>query len=375
MRRSHFEAFAPVCPVCRTVEGPGSPLRLAQVAAETDGQILEGALHCTNPACQREFPILDGLPLIIGSIRQYVSDHFLSIHARRDLGQFAESLVGDCCGPNTAFDQMRQHLSSYAWDHYGDLDPQEAAGEPRPGSMLASLEAGLALAGWGPRGQNSTSPGVAGQPAGPILDAGCSVGRGTFALAERTSELVLGVDLHYAMLRLAGEVLRGGVVRYPRRRTGLIYERREFPVPFRNQENVDFWACDVTALPFPAGTFSLATSLNLLDCVHSPHELLVSLGRVLKPAGRAVLTNPYDWSPAATPVEAWLGGHSQRSPLAGSCEAVLRQLLAPGMHPGSVNTLKLVAEREGLPWQVRLHDRSTMTYRAHLVVAERVPGG
>lgn len=342
------------------------------MAAEADGHILEGALHCTNPDCQREFPILDGIPLIIGNIRQYVSDHLLAIHSRRDLGEFAESLVGDCCGPTSAFDQQRQHLSSYAWDHYADLDPQEGAGEPRPGSMLATLEAGLALAGVEP-GQSGTAGKTGGWSPGPILDTGCSVGRGTFALAERTDGLVLGIDLHYAMLRLAAEALRSGRVRYPRRRAGLVYERREFPVHFRNLEQVDFWACDAAALPFPAATFSLATSLNLLDCVHSPRELLVSLGRVLKPGGRAVLTCPYDWSPAATPVEAWLGGHSQRSPMAGSCETVLRQLLAPGAHPGSVNTLKLVGEREGLPWQVRLHDRSTMTYRVHLVVAESVP--
>jgi SAM-dependent methyltransferase len=198
------------------------------------------------------------------------------------------------------------------------------------------------------------------------------VGRGSFALAERGTDLVLGVDLSFAILRVASEVLRQNVVRYPRRRAGLVYERREFPARFANMENVDFWACDASALPFPAGAFSLAVGMNVLDCAQVPRELLVSLARVLKEGGKAVLTCPYDWSPAATPPEAWLGGHSQRSPMAGSCEAVLRALLTPGAHPGSVNTLKLIVERENLPWQVRLHERSTMSYKVHLVVAERV---
>jgi hypothetical protein len=37
-----------------------------------------------------------------------------------------------------------------------------------------------------------------------------------------------------------------------------------------------------------------------------------------------------------------------------------------------VNSLRLVSEREDLPWHVRLHDRSTMSYKLHMVVAEKV---
>jgi len=105
--------------------------------------------------------------------------------------------------------------------------------------------------------------------------------------------------------------------------------------------------------------------------VYAPRELLISIGRVLQDGGKVVLTCPYDWSPSATPVEAWLGGHSQRSEKTGACEPVLRILLTPGAHPNSLNTLKLLVERDNLPWHVRLHDRSTMTYSLHLVVAER----
>jgi len=357
VRRRHFEALQPVCPVCRAAGDAGFALRVAQVAREEEGHILEGAIHCSNPNCLREYPIVDGVPLLVANIRQYVSDNLLPIYGRRDLSDFVESMLGDCCGPNSAFDQTRQHLSSYAWDHYGDLDPSEPSGEPRPGSMLRHLEIGRQLAGT--------------VPSGPLIDAGCSVGRSSFALAEHSQELVLGVDLNFAMLRLASDVLRHGTVRYPRRRVGLVYDRREFPARFANRDQVDFWACDATALPFPAGTFSLSASLNVLDCVGAPRELLASLARVLKDGGRAVLTCPYDWSPAATPLEAWLGGHSQRSPPEGSSAAVLRALLTPGAHPGSVQGLQLAAERDHLPWHVRLHERSVMNYQVHLVVATR----
>lgn len=357
MRRSHFESLRPVCPVCRTSAGPSAFLGIGQIISEEDGHILEGVLHCTNRDCLREYPIMDGIPLIVANIRQYVSDQILSIYGRQDLSPFIESALGDCCGPASSFDQTRQHLSSYAWDHYADLDPNERTADPRPGSMLAALKTGMQLA--------------AGKPPGPIIDAGCAVGRGTFELANSGGELVLGVDLNFAMLRLAGEVLRRGVVRHPLRRVGLVYDQREFPVTFDKTHLVDFWACDVLALPFSPGCFSLATSINVLDCVYSPRDLLVSLAGALQAEGKLILTCPYDWSTAASAMETWLGGHSQRSPLAGSSDAILRQLLTPGAHPGSVNSLKLLAERDQLAWHVRLHDRSFMNYKVHLVVAER----
>ena len=357
MRRLHFETLRPVCPVCRAADDLGSALRLAQISREDNGHIIEGVLHCSNAACLREFPIIDGIPIIVANIRQYITDNIAAISGRRDLGGLVESMLGDCCGPDSTFNQTRQYLSSYTWDHYGDLDPAEDVGEPRPGSMLRTLKVGLDLAGR--------------LPAGPLIDVGCSVGRGTFALTAHSKDLILGVDLNFAMLRLAAQVLRTGTVQYPRRRVGIVFDRREFPVNLVDSARVDFWACDASALPFSAGAFALAATMNVLDCVGVPRDFLASLARVVKRGGQVVLTCPYDWSSSATPVETWLGGHSQRSPTAGASEAALRTLLTPGAHPNSINTLALAAQRDDLTWHVRLHDRSVMTYKLHLVTATR----
>ena len=356
MRRRHFEMLAPICPVCHAREGREAPLAIGTVALETEGHIIEGVLHCSHAACQREFPILDGIPLIIADLRRYVSENVLAMVGRRDMTELTESLLGDCCGPGSTFDQLRQQLSFYAWDHYADLDPLEALEDLRPGSMLRCLETGWQLA----------QP----IPSGPILDVGCSVGRGTFALAEHTTEPVVGIDLNFAMLRLAAEVLRTGTVKYPRRRVGVVYDCRQFTARFANADNVDFWACDAAALPFPGDRFALAVSMNVLDCVASPIGLLHSIARVLHRGGRVLLTCPYDWSPAATPLESWLGGHSQRSPSAGASEAVMRALLARASHSDPLAGLELVAEQSALPWHVRLHERSTMNYLVHLIVAQ-----
>jgi SAM-dependent methyltransferase len=353
VRRGHFDSLRPVCPVCQSSRSLLHPLVLASVDREDGGQIIEGVLHCSDVNCQREYPIIDGIPLIIRDIRRYLSENAFQVCQRDDLGPTIESMLGDCCGAGSPYDVARQHLSSYAWDHYGDQDPEEGSSNPRPGSLLRVLRQGLEMAGE--------------LPPGPILDIGCSVGRSTFALAERYDRMVLGVDLNYSMLRLASEVLRSGVVRYPRRRVGLVYDRREFPVSFKRQENVDFWACDAMAFPFEANQFAAAVSLNMLDCVHSPLDFLSSLAAVLGEDCPAVLSCPYDWSVSATPLEGWLGGHSQRSADAGASEPVLRRLLTAGT-PQSIEGLRMIAECDA-DWHVRLHDRSTVSYKSHLVAA------
>jgi SAM-dependent methyltransferase len=328
------------------------------VEREAGGHIVEAILHCSNAECQREYPVIDGIPLLIGNLRHFIADNALRLLTRRDLSPAIESLIGDCCGPGSDFDTVRQQVSAYVWEHYGDFDPLETRAAGGPGTMLEALESGCALA--------------APLSSGPVLEVGCGPGRGSFDLAERTGEMVLGVDLHLPMLHVASDVLREGAVRYPRRRVGLVYDRREFEVRLAAHDNVDFWACDATALPFPAATFSLVVALNVLDAIHAPRELLVSLAEVLAVGGKAILTTPYDWSSGATPLEGWLGGHSQRSPAAGSSEAAVRSLLAPGGSPSAVPGLRLLAEHEDLHWNVRLHDRATMAYRLHLLAAERI---
>jgi SAM-dependent methyltransferase/uncharacterized protein YbaR (Trm112 family) len=357
LRLQHFETLQPVCPLCRTPGEIGSSLSIAHIALESGGHIVEAVLHCTNADCQREYPVIDGIPLIIPNIRQFLAESPLRVLARQDLSPLMESVVGDCLGSGSDFDLVRQQVSAYTWEHYADLDPEETAAAPRPGTMLATLHTGRQLAG----------P----TPPGPTLEVGCGVGRGSFTLAERTDDLVLGVDLHFPMLRVASAVLREGTVSYARRRVGLVYDRREFAARFDRRENVDFWCCDASTLPFAPGTFALAVALNVLDSTYAPRQFLESIGTGLAEGGKAVLTCPYDWSPAATPLESWLGGHSQRSPSGGASEAVLRSLLTPGGSPAAVPGLRIAAELDDLAWHLRLHDRSTMTYRLHLLVAER----
>ncbi len=351
MRRQHFERLKPICPNCQQNRGQIAPLVIRSTVREQQHDILEGTLICSDLECLSEFPIIDGIPLIMTGLRSYVAQNILPLMARRDLSESLESLFGDCCGPGSPYDTARQHLSIYGYGHYGDLDPGEESALGA-GGILESIRRGLAMAG---------------EVSGPIIDLGCAVGRSTCELAAAVEDLALGIDLNFGMLQMASRVIRRGIVRYPRRRVGIVYDRREFEVQIKQADKVDFWACDAAALPFAPDTFGVATGFNLLDCVGSPVDYLHEVARVLTSGAKAVLSAPYDWS--ATPMEAWLGGHSQRSEACGASEPVLRALLA-GDHPQAIQGLKLFSEVDAIPWCVRLHDRSVMHYQSHLVVAQ-----
>jgi SAM-dependent methyltransferase len=317
--------------------------------------VVEGVLVCKNTKCLPEYPIIDGIPIIVDDLRTYVSQNIIPVLSRQDLSPVVESLVRDCCGPGSAYEVQCQQVSTYAYDHYAELDPEESEDDAgRPSSVVSLLRSALDAVGE-PR-------------SGPVVDIGCAVGRTSFELAQDLDELVLGVDLNFGMLRVGASILAGKGAKYAKRRVGIVYEHREFPVTFEGAGNVDFWACDATCLPLADGSVSLALSLNVIDCVASPYDHLQELCRILPPGGNAVVATPYDWNPGATPVESWLGGHSQRSELAGQSDAILRSLLAGGEHPLAIEALELIQELPVLEWGLRLHDRSAIQYLVHMMV-------
>ena len=298
--------------------------------------------------------MIDGIPIILADVASFVANNQATILARDDLSPLLESLIGDAIGPGQPFDATRLHVSSYARDHYGHADPDERDGDAPPGAARRCLEAGLALLGDAPL-------------SGHGLDIGCAAGGVAQALAERVDGLVLGVDLNVTMLRLAQRLLATGRVAYPRRRIGIVYDRRDFPVPLARPEALDYWACDALALPFHAQSFGAIAAMNIFDAVQSPPMLLSAIAALLRPGGAAVLATPYDWSPQATPPQTWIGGHSQRGDHGGAAEPFLRDLLTPGAHPMSVPGLSIAGEIDAFPWRVRLHDRSSVDYRAHIL--------
>lgn len=348
MRQAHFEAFAPVCPACRVGRGREVPLQVGRREVQDGEHLVQGALRCPAPTCALEFPVVDGIPILVQDVASVVRHSAFALLLREDLAPSLQTLLGDCLGPGSEYDTLRQHVSHYASDHWDDRAPDAA-----PSSGIADLvDAGWALGG---------------AKAARTLDLGAATGRGTFELARRTDGLVLGLDLHVGMLRVAARVLREGRVRYARRRTGLVYDAVDFEVALPGAERVDFWLADACSLPLAAGVADVAFSMNLLDCVHAPLGHLQELARVLASShGRGVLASPYDWSSGATPFASWIGGHSQRGSDGGDPASRLRTALAH-----QVTGLEIRREVERVPWSVRLHERSRVVYDVHMVAVER----
>jgi len=319
----------------------------------------QGILNCTNPQCMMEFPVIDGIPIIVPDVRTYVAYNVLPLLKRDDLYKSIESIIGDCTGPGSPFNLNRQHLSSYGFDHYGDFDPEEPVNPAMPpGTVLNTIKKANKL--------------YNGRPKGIIIDMGCSVGRTTFELSEKYDQPVIGVDLNFGMLKSAAKILTQGLFAYPKRRTGVVFENKCFGVDFKKKQNIDFWACDAMNLPFRDRTFSFAFSFNLLDCVSDPLMLLMETGRIMKKSSHVILTSPYDWSENATSFEGWIGGHSQRSEQNGDPEKIFKTLFSSKTKNILCEHLKIINEASNIPWSVRLHDRSCAHYYLHMTELEKI---
>lgn len=347
MRGQVFEELAPVCPRCLHGGSGEWPLTVAETAESRNGRLWSGILHCSNSDCWMEFPIIDGVPVLVADPAGYLQNARAQVLARDAFPGSVESLVGDALGPGGEVDTTRQHLSIYADAHYGDWTGGEAP------DIVGTLSAGLEALG---------------PVQGPAIDLGGAVGRCGWELSRSVGPVLVG-DLNFSFLRFAQRLALEGAVSFARRRVGLVYDPVTVTLPAGADDwvgngRLDFWAVDAMALPFRASAFRLATAINLLDSISGPTEAVAETARVLEPGGGAVFATPHDWTQNAAEPARWMGGHSQRGPHGGATEPVLVATLAQhGLAP--------VAERSGLPWRLRLHARAVMHYDLHLVACRR----
>lgn len=329
MIAEHLAAFRPRCVSCG-----------AQGPFEHHGDLAtQGRLIC---ACGREIPVLDGVPLWVRDLPGFVQRSMLHVMGRSDVDDDTLSWITDCAGPESAVFHTRSHRSTYAWDHWG------------PESSVAALTRALLELDQD-------------LPPGPLLDVGCAMGRASLELHRGTGRPVLGVDLNLDLLRCGQTALRTGHLDTHLRQSGVVF------TPWRAtcagpSDHVDLWAADATALPLADQSVAGVCALNLLDSIDQPWALLQECARVLRPGGLLWLATPFDWSPSATPMGQWLGGHSQRGPAQGDPAIVLERLLGPEGPFG----LERIATRER-PWTQRLSARTTTRYTCWIGVARKTP--
>jgi 2-polyprenyl-3-methyl-5-hydroxy-6-metoxy-1,4-benzoquinol methylase len=112
-----------------------------------------------------------------------------------------------------------------------------------------------------------------------ILDAGCGAGQGTNYLGQHGGKYVVGVDI-------APEAV--------------VYARYNYITP-----DLAFGQMDVSRLGFQDNTFSLVTSIEVIEHLPEPEKYVVEIRRVLKADGTLVLSTPNKLISSPTPGSMW----------------------------------------------------------------------
>lgn len=165
-----------------------------------------------------------------------------------------------------------------------------------------------------------------GASSGTALEHGCSIGIMTSHLAK-SCRLVFGIDKSYHAIEVA----------------------KKSP-----HENLDYFVADSLSQPFGNAKFDSVVGLNLFEIIE-PKLLLRSLARQVEKGGLLVLSDPYDFERGEKSVKEPLYAESIRGELARLGFSISKQTKKP----------------QFLPWNLNLHQRATLRYRADLVVGKK----
>jgi SAM-dependent methyltransferase len=109
-------------------------------------------------------------------------------------------------------------------------------------------------------------------------------------------------------------------------------------------------------VPYPADTFDLILSHEVIEHVQDDRRALAEMARVLRPGGRAVIFCPNRWYPFETHGHYWKGRyHFGNTPLINYLPDVWRNRLAP--HVRAYRRRDLMRLLDGLPLRVVRHTR------------------
>ncbi len=194
------------------------------------------------------------------------------------------------------------------------------------------------------------------------LDLGCAVGRSSFELARRCTE-VIGIDFSRRFIDAAQMLREAGALGYDRADEGALVTPLTARVPPEiDRMRVRFQTGDAMALPEGLGRFDRVLAANLLCRLPEPRRALESLAGLVNPGGQLVITTPATWMDAFTPRDHWLGGF-EREGVRVTTLASLRAALEPAF------TLRRTLD---LPFLIREHARKFQWSVAQASVWRRV---
>ncbi|MDB4954014.1 MAG: hypothetical protein JWO36_1583 [Myxococcales bacterium] len=318
-----------VCPGCRARTGDRLDVRTLDRAGDL--------LIC---ACGRNYPIVDGVPIVMANPAAFLRAEIATVVERDLPPEVAAALVED--GPDDAsYPRFLEHLSIYMDAHWGDR-----AEPPLASFGIAAIVDRIARL---PRVDLA-------------VELGCSVGRIVAELAV-TADRVVGMDMQFGAVRRARHLLAGERVGYGRREVGRHYSAASAAAGDRSvpSDRMTLFCGDALDPPLLPAEFDRVVALNILDSVRSPTQLLSVVDGLCAPNGELILSSPYAWQSSVMQEQERLGSVNPATELI----AILRE----GRGLGARYHIEDEAE---LPWTLRRDARSTVTYRVHYVRARKL---
>jgi SAM-dependent methyltransferase/uncharacterized protein YbaR (Trm112 family) len=322
---SAIEALV-ICPGCRTHHGDQLDVRTLQIAGDV--------LSCD---CGRRYPIIDGVPIVLGDPAGYLRDDVTAI-VERDLPPEVAALLVEHVPDDQPYARLLEHLSIYLDAHWGDrADPAVAPGIGPLAERIARL----------PR-------------VGRAVELGCSVGR---IVAELPADHVVGLDLQFGALRRARRILDGERVAYARRLsgrhyTGAMIDAGPLAVPAARRTLL---CTDILDPPLIPAHYDRVVALNVLDSVARPRLLLSVVDGLCRPGGEVILSSPYAWQSSVMEERERIGGEDPAADVA--------EILRTGA--GIAGRYEVEEEAE-VSWTLRRDARSAVAYRVHYLRARKV---
>ncbi|NTV48691.1 MAG: methyltransferase domain-containing protein [Geobacteraceae bacterium] len=303
-----------ICPSCLPKEN-SLAVKVQKIDRHCNNDILSGELHCLK--CKRDFPIKNGI-------------------ANLQVNQ-------DVRGIRYEDPDM---VDRYLLSHYSDLlDSTELISEPFFWDSLLETNRSLSF------------------------DAGCSVGRLVFEMANKSSWAV-GCDLSESFISTARNLMNSRRYKFSLPLEGKLRETFDVNLPDSwRTDNAEFIVADAQYLPFRRETFQQVSSLNLLDRVPYPLAHLYEMNRVVSQKNASFLfADPYSWLTSPAPEERWLGG-STTGNYAGRGKDIVRELL---QGKGSILMPAWQIEESGRhKWTLRTHRNHIELVYSDFMVAKR----
>ncbi len=206
---------------------------------------------------------------------------------------------------------------------------------------------------------------MADKPKHKALDLGCSVGRGSFELAQHF-DAVTGIDFSARLINLGVQMQQRGVIRYTIADEGDLVHYREQRLADSGLDTVadkiEFMQGDACNLKSVFSGYDLIVAANLLDRLYDPALFLEAVNERLNAGGLLVLASPYTWLEEHTEKAKWLGGFKKD----GESFTTL-----DGLHAILDTHFNLVSGPQSLPFVIRETSRKFQHTLSEVTIWER----